>query len=114
MSQEHGIERFEALGRSWTAQYSFAAFIEAERELDGRDFMEILQKPGFADLATLFGACLRKHQPDLTFEGVCELIDEIGLARASETIQSVVAASMVGRQGAEGNPKPGRKGRQTG
>lgn len=127
-----GIETFEAGGGKYTAVFGFRAMKQVETHFD-LPFIQAIIKAmptatlgdlddqekvhaaaanlRFTDLGILFAAALVKHHPDLTEDDIDDLIDDLGLTRATEIIGRTVGAALVqeGDAGSTGNPrKPSR------
>lgn len=69
------------------------------------------------DLALMFGFALGKNHPAMTEDQVDDLIDTIGLDRATELLGQALAASMLGEEdagAASANPPRASRKRKTG
>jgi hypothetical protein len=86
--------------------------LSAEDMADKAKLLEASANVRLSDVAKLFEFGLAKHH-DLSEDGVDDLIDEIGVARASELLGEALAASLGAGEGdgeATANPpKPSRK-----
>lgn len=136
-----GEARFEALGQVFIAAFGFTAMAAMEAHFDEpfaqairRVFPEVTPEIAadpeklaslgasirMADLGAVFGFALLKHHPDLTRPDIADLIDDLGLARATELVGASLRAAMNdgGSGGGDGaaaeNPSLRRKPVKTG
>jgi hypothetical protein len=127
-----GLVTFEAAGEKFTAVFGFKAMKAIEAHYD-KPFFKAIQSAmpdirpedagdkaklaeasaniRFSDIGALFGFALLRHHPDLTEEAIEDLIDDVGLEKASEVIGMALTAALVkeGDAGSSTNPPKGRR-----
>lgn len=122
-----GIVTFEADGEKFSAVFGFKAMkaVETHYDLpffraiqsampqikpeDAEDKAKIAEASAdirFSDVGSLFQFALLKHHPKLTESDVEDLIDEIGLAKASEVIGEALAAALSTEGDDSSSPNP--------
>ena len=128
-----GLVTFEAGGAKYTAVFGFKAMKATEVHYD-KPFFRAIQTamPSVApedagdkakvaeaaadirlsDVGTLFQFALLKHHPELTDADVEELIDDIGLEKASEIIGDALASALVKEDDAGSPVNPPQKSRK--
>ncbi|MES2902827.1 MAG: hypothetical protein V4696_01455 [Pseudomonadota bacterium] len=79
--------------------------LSAEDMADKAKLIEASSKVRLSDVAKLFEFGLAKHHPDLSEDDVDGLIDDIGVARASELLGDALAASLGAGEADEDAPK---------
>lgn len=110
-----GNIRFEADGATFTAFFGFAAmeamethfnapfnhalrrvFPQATPEVltDAKALAELGAGIRIKDLGAVFGFALLKHHPGLTSDAIAEIIDDIGIARATEIVGESLRAAI--------------------
>lgn len=127
-----GLVTFEAGGKKYTAVFGMKAMKAVETHFD-KPFFEALigimpgvqpedlgnkkklaeasAKIRFADIGAMFGFALLKHHPELTEDDIDNLIDDLGLDKASRIMSSALDAALVkeGDEGSSQNPPKGRR-----
>lgn len=124
-----GLVRFEAGGKKYTAIFGFKAMKAVEvhydkpffraiqaamPQLDAKDLgdkakiAEASADIRFSDIGKLFECALLRHHPDLSEEQIEDLIDEIGLERASSVIGDALTAALAKEGGGDGKEGPPR------
>ena len=132
-----GLVTFEAGGKKYTAVFGFKAMKATEVHYDlpffraiqsampsvapedAGDKAKIAEAAAdirFSDVGSLFQFALLKHHPELTEAEVEDVIDEIGLEKASEVIGEALGAALTreGDDGSTANPPPKSRRRKTG
>lgn len=83
MANPHrGDVEFVSGNKTYTLRYSHSALVELENSLN-KNLMQIMREVGdietlrMGTIVALLWAGLRKHHPDVTMEGACEILDDI-------------------------------------
>ena len=127
-----GLVTFEAAGKKYTAVFGFKAMKQVETRFD-KPFFKAIQSAmpqvspedlgdkakiaeasaniKMSDVGALFACALAKHHPNLVEDDVDDLIDEIGLERASEVLGNALGAALVkeGDNGSSTHPPKARR-----
>lgn len=91
--------------------------LKAEDLADAAKVAEASAGVRFTDIAKLFEFALLKFEPNIAEAEVEDLIDEIGLASATELMGQALNAALgagEGGEGAAGNPRPASQKKRTG
>jgi hypothetical protein len=127
-----GLVSFEAAGVKYTAVFGFKAMKAVEAHYD-KPFFRAIQSAmpsispedagnkakiaeasadiKFSDIGFLFGFALLRHHPQLTEQDIEDLIDEIGLEKASEVIGNALTSALV-KEGDEDSSTHPQKARR--
>ena len=115
-----GMRAIKAIERDYDLPF-LKAVASAMPELSAEDMADRAKVAAasveirLTDVARLFGAGLLKHHPEIGEEQVEDIIDEIGLGRASLLLTDGISAALFEGEGddssAAGPPKPARKSR---
>lgn len=132
-----GLVTFEAGGKKFTAVFGFRAMkatevhydlpffraiqsampqVSPEHAGDKAKIAEAAADIRLGDVGRLFQFALLKHHPDMTETEVEDLIDEIGLEKASEVIGEALSASLAGEDddSSPANPPTRSRRKKTG
>lgn len=107
--------QIEALGQTWTLRFSLKAFQALEEHFEASSLEAVSERlegdVKVADLVAVLWAGFRSHHPETTPDQALDILDELGIGRATEIIRDGFAASVpASGEGADATP-PGKPGR---
>lgn len=88
--------KFEALGQSWTLRFGINAWCDLE-DRTGLGVTELLEqfqsKPSFNLIRNCLWAGLQEASPDITLKDVGQLVDNLGIPKASALLAPALQAA---------------------